>query len=211
MSRVALVIGNAAYPHAALPNARGDAEAVGAALTRLGFQVTVERDLRRLALEAALARFAVVSRGAEAAACFYAGHAFQVAGSVYLVPVDWARGRSDGLVPMGRLLGAMVGAKARVVLLDACRNNPLRDTGALGRATAPIGALGSTVLYATRAGGSADDGLGAHSPFAESLLRHIETPGLEIVDLYRAIAADLHGIQTPELWLSQAEPFRFAP
>lgn len=208
MTRVALAIGNAAYPQRTLPNARGDAEAMGAALARLGFQVTVALDLKHLPLTAALTRFGAMSQGAEAAVCFYAGHAFQVAGSVYLVPVDWTRGDA-GLVPMGRLLGAMVGAKARIVLLDACRDNPLRDPGRLGRATAPIGALGCAVLHATQAGGKADDGAGEHSPFTASLLRHIETPGLDVVDLYRAVAADLKGRQTPELWLSQAEPFRF--
>lgn len=207
MRRVALAIGNGNYIGSPLRNPVRDATSVGAMTERLGFETTVYADLSRSSLDAAITRFAASSRGSEMAVCFYAGHAFQISGSVYLVPVDWVEG-FEKLIPIGRLLGAMGGAKTRVALIDACRNNPFRDQGTLGRATSPTGSRGCAVLYATQAGAKADDGDDEHSPFTTSLLRHMETPGIELVDLYRQIAND-NTSQAPELWLSHANPIYF--
>lgn len=208
MTRTALVIGNAAYLRNPLRNAIADASAMSECLTRLGFSVDLCHNLSLRNLEGAITRFSATSRGGDAL-CFYAGHAFQISGSVYLVPTDWTTG-TEGLMPMGRLLGAMAGASSRIVLLDACRNNPFATApGGLGRATSPMGSRGCTVLYATQAGGRAEDGVTGHSPFTTALLRHIEAPAMEMVDLYRAVATDLKGTQTPELWMSQPDPFYF--
>lgn len=208
--KVGLVIGNSGYSFARLPNAKEDARAVGELLSDLGYQVSFEYDLKKQALENALTRLIGTTVGSDAAVCFYAGHAFQIAGSVYMVPLDWVSGSTDGLVPMGRLIGSMSNSKTRVVIMDACRNNPLQNAGNLGRSTLPIGALGSTVMFSTRAGGKSYDGTGSHSPFTESLLQHMSKPDLELVDIYRAIASDLSGKQTPEVWISQPDPFYFS-
>lgn len=204
--RVALVIGNSGYRTVpTLPNARRDADAIADALRGVGFQsVTLEGDLTKDKMAEALRRFAHEAETADWAVIYYAGHGIEVAGTNYLIPVD-ARFESDRdvqyeAVPLDQALAAVEGAhKLRVILLDACRENPfarqMRRTVAsrsIGRGLARIEPDGGTlVAYAAKHGEVALDGDGANSPFVTALVRRLATPGLEINKLFRLVRDDV--------------------
>ena len=128
--RVALVIGNSTYSHIGrLPNAENDATDMSVALRRLGFEVTTELDADRVELTEALRAFTRRSLGADVSLVFYAGHGIEMDGANYLVPVD-ARIERDvdvryETVTLEDMLASTLGASLRLVILDACRNNPL--------------------------------------------------------------------------------------
>lgn len=195
--RVALVVGNGAYAEtAALPNPPNDARAVAAALRGLGFEVLEATDLDHPAMVETLAGFAERLEGARVGLFFYAGHSLHVAGENYLVPVDARLNREVQVrlqtVPLQTVLQTMEAeVPTRVVLLDACRDNPLARTlargmgatrsAAVGQGLAAIETgLGTLIAYSTSPGEVAPDGLGSHSPFTAALLEHIGTPGLEV-------------------------------
>ncbi|MBN9673494.1 caspase family protein [Roseibium aggregatum] len=200
--RVALVVGNAAYRNVGtLANPVSDAEAVGAALRRLGFDVTLSLNLSKHEFESRLADFSDRVSKAEIAIVYYAGHGMEMDGRNYLVPTD-ARLVSDNrvrfeAVSLDTVLAALEGARGlRLVLLDACRDNPfVRDmrrtlaTRSIGRGLAEIEVQpGILVSYAAAAGTTALDGAGDHSPYTEGLLTYLEQPGLEINLLFRKVA-----------------------
>ena len=128
--QVALVVGNSTYAHIGrLPNPENDAVDMAAALRQIGFEVTTELDADRGELTEALRAFTRRSAGADVSLVFYAGHGLEMDGTNYLVPVD-ARLERDVDVryetaTLDDLLVATVGARLRLVILDACRNNPL--------------------------------------------------------------------------------------
>lgn len=192
--RVALVIGNGAYREApALANPEADARGVAAALDRLGFMTDLVLDADRSGMEAAIRRFGEAAAGAEAALVYYAGHAVEVGGRNHLIPVS-ARIRSDRDLPFETIdfdaVMSQLEGRARVILvfLDACRDNPFRQRlmaggtrGIAAAGLAPVrGPVGTLVAFATAPGQVASDGHGQNSPFTAALLRHIETPGLEV-------------------------------
>ena len=128
--RVALVVGNSTYAHIGrLPNAENDARDMSAALRRLGFEVTTELDADRVALSEALRTFTRRSLGADVALVFYAGHGIEMDRANYLVPVDARLERDVDVrfetVTLDDMLASTLGASLRLVILDACRNNPL--------------------------------------------------------------------------------------
>ena len=213
--RAALVIGNAAYAHApALANPLNDAADVGAALERLGFSVTRIDNAGYSALRRGLADFTRVASTSKFAVVFYAGHGIEVDHRNFLVPVD-ARLAGDQMVefeavPLDLVQQAVRGAsELRLVILDACRENPfavsMRRTGAtrsIGRGLARIEPSGDTlVAYAAREGTIASDGQGRNSPYSEALLAHLEEPGLEVGLMFRkvrdAVLASTGGSQEP--------------
>jgi tetratricopeptide (TPR) repeat protein len=201
--RVALVIGNSAYRTvAALPNPRRDAEAVAAGLRGSGFQsVTLETDLTRDTLVDALRRFAAESEKADWALIYFAGHGIELGGTNYLIPVE-AKLAADRdvqfeAVPLEQVMAAVDGArKLRLVMLDACRDNPFVNQMRRSVASRSIGRglgqiepeAGTLVVYAAKHGQVALDGEGTNSPFVAALLERMRTPGLEVrrlVDLVR--------------------------
>ena len=128
--RVALVVGNSTYEHIGrLPNPANDAADLSAALRRLGFDVTVAQDAGRTALTEALRAFTRRSAGADVALVFYAGHGMEMDGVNYLLPVDARLERDTDVryetVTLDDVLASTAGAGLRLVILDACRNNPL--------------------------------------------------------------------------------------
>ena len=128
--RVALVVGNGTYAHIGrLPNPGNDAADMTAALRRLGFDVTTVRDADRNAMSEALRVFTRNSAGADVSLVFYAGHGLEMDGVNYLVPVDARLERDTDVrfeaVMLDDVLASTTGADLRVVILDACRNNPL--------------------------------------------------------------------------------------
>lgn len=205
--RVALVIGNSKYESVGrLPNPQSDAEMVATSLREAGFSnVTLSTDLTREKLVEALHRFSSDAENADWAVVYYAGHGIEVSGMNYLIPID-ARLKTDRdlqyeAVPMTQVLGAVEGArKLRLLVLDACRDNPfaaamVRSAGltrSIGRGLARIEPdAGTLVAYSAKHGQVAEDGDGAHSPFVSALVKHINTPGLEINRLFRRVTSDV--------------------
>lgn len=239
--RVALVVGNGAYRHAsALANPGNDADGVARTLAGLGFRVTLLRDLGVSAFREALLEFGDAARGADVALFFFAGHGLQMGlrdrAENFLVPVDAqladARRLEDETIRLSRVLELMETARARVVILDACRDNPLvaamANTGgtrSVGRGLAPIegAAQGTLIAFSTAPGSVAADGRGNNSPFTEALLRHLPTPSVELRTVLTRVRAEVaratSNAQTPwsndglltELFLAGREAAAPAP
>ena len=204
--RVALVIGNSAYASsAALPNARRDAEAVAAALRNANFQrVMVENDLAHEKLISVLRNFAAEAEKADWAVIYFAGHGIEISGLNYLIPVD-ARLASDRdvsleAVSLDQVMNAVERAKKlRMVLLDACRDNPfesqMRRTVASRSVSHGLARIepepGTLVVYAAKHGEVASDGEGNHGPFASAFVKRVATPGLEVRRLFDYVRDDV--------------------
>jgi tetratricopeptide (TPR) repeat protein len=223
--RVALVIGNGAYANAGtLANPPTDARALAKNLHDIGFDVMEGVDLDRAGMQKLVADFLRAVPGARVALMFYAGHGMQIEGKNYLVPVD---AKVDSIAS---LIATMVDVdlilaglddqiRTNIIILDACRDDPLATEAAapagasrslavqsglaaptaLG-AGATLGA-GTLIAFATAPGQVALDGIGAHSPFSGALIRHIATPGLELQQMLTRVRADVvavtHSKQVP--------------
>ncbi len=215
--RVALVVGNSTYAHIGrLPNPDNDAADMSAALRRLGFEVTTELDANRVELTEALRRFTRRSAGADVSLVFYAGHGIEMDGVNYLVPVDARLERDVDVrfetVTVDDLLVSTTGASLRLVILDACRNNPLARSmqrtaasrtvsgGSFGDLNEDLLGDETLVAYAAAAGTTAADGRGRNSPYTAALLEQLEQP-LEIGLLFRRVRARVlastNGAQRP--------------
>ena len=225
--RVALVIGNAGYRHtAALANPGNDAKDVAAALREAGFEVTEGLDLDKQGMDVQLARFARSAEDASAAVIFYAGHGLQYQGRNYLVPVDAKLEDEIGIqfetTVLEDLMSAFVRVKGvQILILDACRNNPLAGrlaeqhievgTG-FSRISSPRGML---VASATQANEVAFDGKGRNSFFTAALVDQLKVPGVEIHEMFRRVAAEVNektgGKQLPETSSSLGAAFFVNP
>ena len=191
--RVALVIGNSAYTHVSeLTNPRNDAAALAETLRLIGFDDVKEvHDLDQTAFRKALREFTSNSAGAETAVIYYAGHGVEVDGRNYLVPVDAtlteATDAEFEAIPLDNARTAVSGAsQLRLVILDACRNNPFKldsanGTRSVGRGLARVEpGANEVVAYAAREGTVAADGEGANSPYAAALVAQLKRPGLDV-------------------------------
>jgi tetratricopeptide (TPR) repeat protein len=204
--RIALVIGNGAYKNVhALDNPPRDAKLIAASLRDIGFQtVTLENDLTRDKFFEALHSFESEAEKADWAVVYYAGHGFEIGGVNYLVPVD-AKLAADKdaeteAVALEQVIAAVGGArKLRLVMLDACRDNPfaptMQRTLALklvdkGFSNIEPGA-GFMVVYAAKHGETALDGAGADSPFAVALAHDIREPHVEVRKLFDIVRDDV--------------------
>ena len=220
--RVALVVGNSTYAHIGrLPNPDNDARDLSVSLRRLGFEVTTEFNVDRVELTEALRAFTRRSAGADVSLVFYAGHGIEMDGVNYLVPVDARLERDVDVrfetVTVDDLLVSTSGASLRLVILDACRNNPLARSMQRTAATRTVSGgsfadlnedlLGDETLVAyAAAAGTAADGRGRNSPYTAALLSHLETP-LEIGLLFRRVRAQVlaatNGAQRPHEYHSR--------
>lgn len=215
--RVALVIGNGEYRHAAaLANPTNDAVDMAEKLASLGFDVVSGVDLDFDGMRDTLRRFMTKLNGADMALFYYAGHGLQVNGQNYLAPIDARLGTENDLdfetIPIHLILSAMErNTKTNLVFLDACRDNPLaknlaRSMGtrslSVGQGLAKIGSgIGSLIAFSTQPGNVALDGTGRNSPFTTALLEHLGTPGQDVtrdlVAVRRAVLAATNGRQVP--------------
>ena len=199
--RLALVIGNSAYAHVApLTNPSNDAADISAALEVAGFEVETHFDLDQQEMLRALQSFGQRSIGADMSVIYYAGHGIEVARQNYLIPVS-AKLATDldvayEAVQLDRALLAVGGARRlRLVILDACRDNPFAGsmrrtspTRSIGRGLAAVEPSAATlVAYAAKEGTIANDGRGRNSPYAAALLKELSVPGLEIGKLFRRV------------------------
>ncbi|PZA09236.1 caspase family protein [Rhodopseudomonas palustris] len=227
-SRVALVIGQSAYRAVpALPNPVNDAKAVAALLGEAGFEVSEAVDLGQTELRAKLGDFAatVAAKGPDTVALlFYAGHGIQVDGENYLIPVDVDPKREADIplqaVRLDDVLNTLssVPSKSRIIMLDACRNNPFpsinKTTGqGLALVDTKSGAPGTLLSYSTSPGAEAEDGGGSNSPYTAALLKAGRENGLKIEDTFKRVRLAVHqvteGRQTPWESSSLVEDFQF--
>jgi len=194
--RVALVLGNSAYQNVApLTNPANDSAKMAATLKDAGFDVVdSRRDLAAAETRRALRDFADRARDADIAVVYYAGHGIEVDGANYLIPVDAKLERDtdiyDEAFSLDRILIAIEPAKKlRLVILDACRDNPFSKrmkrtvaTRAVGQGLAKVEPSSPNVLiaYSAKAGSTAADGDGSNSPFTSALAHHLTTPGLDV-------------------------------
>ena len=194
--RVALVLGNSNYQNVApLPNPVNDSSKIAATLKDAGFDVVdSRRDLAAAETRRALRDFADRARDADIAVVYYAGHGIEVDGGNYLIPVDARLERDTDIYDEGlsldRILIAIEPAKKlRLVILDACRDNPFARTmkrtvasRAIGQGLAKVEPTSPNVLiaYSAKAGSTAADGDGKNSPFTTALSHHLTKPGLDV-------------------------------
>ncbi len=225
--RFALIIGNSKYKTVSpLANPARDAEAVGALLKDAGFQVTSALDLDKASMSKVVRFFtSSIAEKPEntVALVYFAGHGVQVDGENFLVPVDAAIAREADVpleaMRMGDLMSMLetVRAKTRIVILDACRDNPFGDIAQTApRGLALVNAPAGTLLaYSTSPGHTANDGTGSNSPFAQALLKSAREPGLPIETALKNVRLAVHGStggrQTPWEVSALTEPFAFFP
>lgn len=226
-SRVALVIGQSAYKAVTpLPNPANDARAMAAMLTDAGFEVQSASDLSQNDLRAKLSEFAatVAAKGRDTTSLvFYAGHGVQVDGENYLMPVDIDPKREIDVtlqaVRLNDILNTLnaLPSKSRIILLDACRNNPFPAISKAPRGLAHVdvkfGAPGTLLSFSTAPGAEAEDGSGANSPYTTALLKAGREPGIPIEEAFKkvrlAVNLATEGRQTPWESSSLVSDFRF--
>jgi tetratricopeptide (TPR) repeat protein len=204
--RVALIVGNGAYKNVpTLDNPPRDAALVAAALRDVGFQtVTLSKDLTRDKFFETLHTFASEAEKADWAVVYFAGHGLEIGGVNYLVPVDARlavdRDAETQMVALEQVIAAVGGArKLRLVMLDACRDNPfeknMQRTIALKLVDKGFSniepAAGFMVVYAAKHGETALDGEGVNSPFATALAREIRAPKVELRKLFDIVRDDV--------------------
>jgi hypothetical protein len=205
--RVALVIGNSNYVNVqTLPNPANDAGAFSVLLEGAGFEVVETRnDLGNVEMRRVIRDFSEKTRNADMAVVYYAGHGIEVDGANFLVPTDARLERDidveDEAIALDRILKMLEPAKKlRLVILDACRDNPFVRTmkrtmasRSVGRGLASIEPPTSDTLiaFAAKAGSIAADGDGMHSPFTAALLKHIMTPGLDLRLVFGRVRDDV--------------------
>jgi uncharacterized caspase-like protein len=222
--RVALVIGNSNYQHTqVLPNPDNDAQSMAQFLNSAGFEVVTGTDLSQNDMIRVVQDFSakVAAHGPNTVAMvYYAGHGVQLAGENYLIPVD-ARisapsdlaGNAVRLVDVMATLQA-IPSRLRIVVLDACRNNPFPNIDDAGRGLAIVDApAGSIVGYSTAPGAEALDGTGGHSPYTSAFLRLAREPNQPIETLFKRIRLEVNnttdGVQTPWESSSLTSDFTF--
>jgi hypothetical protein len=207
--RLALVIGNSAYPESPLRNPVNDVRAMAKRFRELGFTVLAHENATKKTMEAAIIEFGRRLAEGGVGAFYYAGHGLQVRGRNYLVPVDAEiddeASTRVAAVDVELLLEQMAEAKNRVniVILDACRNNPFerRMRGASRGLAAVDAARGTLVAYATAPGSVAADGDGANGLYTEELLQALREPGLKVEEVFKRVRVNVarrsKGAQTP--------------
>ncbi len=206
--RVALIVGNTAYQHTdPLTNPSNDAKAVAASLRRIGFQQVIDGiDLDAEKLAGKVRDFSRALKGADLAFFFYAGHGVQVNGLNYMMPIDAKLAEESDVysetVELNDVLKHMERqAKTNIIILDACRNNPLQRNLARGMGTRSAAAsqglaeirsgVGTLIVFATQPGNVALDGSETNSPFTAGLLKHLETPNIDIAIMLRRVRDDV--------------------
>jgi uncharacterized caspase-like protein len=205
--RVALIIGNSAYENVArLGNPANDATSITATLKEAGFDIVdSRRNLKIVEMRRAFREFSDKSRDADVAVVYYAGHGIEVDGTNYLIPVDATLERDldiyDEAFPLDRILISIEPAKQlRLVILDACRDNPFakvmkRTIGsrAIGRGLAKVepNSPNTLIAFASKAGSTASDGDSQNSPFTAALVRHIAKPGLDLRKAFGFVRDDV--------------------
>ncbi|MBV9628899.1 MAG: caspase family protein [Xanthobacteraceae bacterium] len=229
-NRVALVIGQSAYRSVpALPNPANDAKMMTDLLTSAGFEVTAVPDASQTEMRRAIAEFIdkLNNKGPDTVALlYYAGHGLQVDGENFLLPVDVSVLHETDVPLQGVRLNdllnslALIPSKTRIVMLDACRDNPFPELEkSIGHGLALVetkaGAAGSFISFSTSPGAVAEDGAGVDSPYTTALLAAAHQPGLTIEEALKRVRVSVNqatdGRQTPWDSSSLTTDFYFFP
>lgn len=221
--RVALVIGNTAYETSPLLNSVNDARDIAQALKQLGFAVVLRENLSQKEMNQEIKTFGEGIHQGVVGLFYFAGHAVQVNGHDYLIPVanriSCEAELEDQAVDIGLVLTQMENAKngTNIVILDACRDNPFPRNGRpitkrLATSDAPAGTL---IAYATAPGAEASDGRGRNGVYTQALLKAMRTPGLNIEEVFKRVRVAVQqltgGRQTPWESSSLVNDFYFSP
>jgi len=219
-THVALVIGNSKYE--AIPeliNPMNDAEDMSVALSEAGYVVDTVLDADFAAMRSALDRFSNKATRSEVALIFFAGHGIEVQKNNYLIPIDATLESGNQVafqaIPLDMMLTAVAGAsRLKLVLLDACRNNPflknMRRSGTASRSTLPGGLAaiepdtGTLVGYAAKEGTTASDGVGRNSPYTSAWLKYIKADAIDVGRMFRKVRDDV--LKSTG---QQQQPFRY--
>ena len=204
--KVALIVGNGAYKNVQqLDNPPRDAKLIADTFRGLGFAtVTLAPDLTRDKFFAALRDFGAEAEKSDWAVVYYAGHGMEIGGVNYLIPTD-AKLATDHdaesqAVALEQVIAAVGGArKLKLVMLDACRDNPfdktMKHTIALKLVSKGLSNIepeaGFMVVYAAKHGQTALDGETGNSPFATVLSRDIREPKVEVRKLFDIVRDDV--------------------
>lgn len=211
---IAIVVGNTEYSYLSrLPNASRDAQAIGGALSDLGYEVFKGIDVSLQQTKRLLVDATSSEQPIETVLFFYAGHGVQMGGSNYFLAsnADGTDKRSlrQGAIDASDVVNELsLHAKSVVIIVDACRNNPFAEGTFGDTASASASGLadialppGSYIAFSTQPGRVALDGGGRNSPFTEAILRHIRAPGASIQDVMLRVRKDVSditdGVQIP--------------
>lgn len=193
--KTALVIGNANYPSSPLANPVNDASDMRDKLTKLGFDVIYRENAGLRDMDEAVREFGSKLKRGGAGVFYYAGHAMQIGGQNFLIPVD-AKLRDEidvryETLDVGYVLDTLYSAEndLNIVILDACRDNPFQRSfrsasRGLARMDAPTGTL---IAYATSPGKTALDGDGRNGVYTKHLLEHIDSPGEPMEQMFKQV------------------------
>ncbi|MBT7699225.1 MAG: SUMF1/EgtB/PvdO family nonheme iron enzyme [Verrucomicrobia bacterium] len=222
-ARAALVIGNSTYAANPLINPMNDATDVANLLRQRNFNVRLLANAEKQAMDAAIQEFGQRLEQGGVGLFYYAGHAVQIEGVNYLLPVDANVRKAHDLKYQGinvqQVLSEMASSRNRlnVVILDACRDNPFPSLSrSLGNGLAKVDApRGSLIAYATAPGKTAADGDGRNGIFTKHFLQQVAVPGKDVLDMFRDITAgvarDTQEKQEPWVHTSLRGKFYFTP
>lgn len=222
--RTALVIGNSNYADGRLKNPVNDATDIAATLKSLGFSVTLKKDTDLHEMKDEIDKFGDSLKKGGVGLFFYAGHGIQVGGNNYLIPVR-AKIKNEKMVEhealdVNRLLSILdnAGNSVNIVMLDACRDNPItRSFRSTSRGLAIISRQppGTLISYSTGANQVAADGDGRNSPYTAALLQYMKTPGLPVEQVFKRVrnrvVVNTQGKQEPAEYTMLREDFYFIP
>ena len=220
-SRIALVIGNSKYEKVGrLENTINDAKLIEGKLASMGFKTQLLLDATESKLKRAVREFANDSEQSEIGLVFYAGHGVQVSGENFLLPIDMEPPRRESDVPLLAInvndILKSINSRVKVLILDACRDNPVISRslkGSRGGATRGLAAPQQTettqsggvfIAYATESGDVASDGRGSNSPFTTALAEHISKP-ISIDDMFSLVTRDVRRLTN-----NAQRPFKYA-
>lgn len=224
-TRRALIVGNGDYERQRLTNPTNDARDLAEALEETGFEVLLRTDRTVAQMEEDLREFREVIQPGDVTLFFYAGHGVQVDGRNYLLPInngdiqdntELRRKAIDAHAYVETMVDA--GAGLNIVMLDACRDNPLPAATRGGNrglsAMDPPRGSETVIVFATQAGDVAEDGDGDNSTFTTALLEEIHTPDVELLSLFNRIGSDVRdqtgGNQIPTIYSEPlSQPFYF--
>jgi uncharacterized caspase-like protein len=221
--RVALVIGNGSYAQTPLPNTINDARAMSEVLSRIGFKVITKLNATQREMLYAIVEFGQELEKGGVGLFYYAGHAVQIRGKNFMVPIGARISVEDHVEPesvdLNKVVGRMAGArnKLNIIILDSCRDNPFGDSfnfysEGLAQTRAPAG---SYIAYAAAPGELAADGTGTNSFYTGALVKALEIQGIPIEETFKRVRASVltvtKGLQVPWTSSSITGDFYFNP
>ena len=222
--RVALIIGNNNYSLSPLRNAINDARAMDKALQAAGFKTIVKEDATYTVMEEAAAKLAEQLGPDDTALFFYAGHGVQIDAENFLVPVDFEAASTViqakfKCFRLGQLFEELKKrTKRSIIILDACRSNPVSEKNGLqsGLAQPQVSGIQTFVAFSTSPGQvAADNPNGRDSWFTEALADLIDQPGLTLDEVFTRVKARVsqatESRQSPWTQSSLTSTFYFHP